>query len=100
MDDGVTYVVLNSKGTADDVDEKLKAFLNYLNGVVSDDEYIRKLDAAVMRGRLNKEWRLEYMTIEQRDMEHERVGNLDQGQDQHGAAFDHVHPGAVRSRQD
>ena len=74
MDDGVTYVVLNSKGTADDVDEKLKAFLNYLNGVVSDDEYIRKLDAAVMRGRLNKEWRLEYMTIEQRDMEHERVG--------------------------
>ena len=32
---------LNSKGTADDVDEKLKAFLNYLNGVVSDDEYIR-----------------------------------------------------------
>jgi hypothetical protein len=45
-----------------------------LSGVVSDDEYIRKLDAAVMRGRLNKEWRLEYMTIEQRDMEHERVG--------------------------
>ena len=57
MGDGTTKIVLNAVGTADDVHGKLKEFLNYVAGKPSDDEYVKKLDAAVYKARQNKEWR-------------------------------------------
>ncbi len=57
MGDGTTKIVLNAVGTADDVDGRLKEFLNYVAGRPSEDEYVKKLDAAVHRARQNREWR-------------------------------------------
>ena len=74
MDDGTTKIVLNAIGTADDVHGRLKEFLDYVAGKPSDDEYVKKLDAAVYKARQNKEWRREYMTLYMRDLENREIG--------------------------
>lgn len=74
MGDGTTRIVLNATGTKDDISPKLKAFLSYVAGNVVEDEYVKKLDEAVQKARLNKKWRNEYMVINMRDLEHEAIG--------------------------
>ena len=54
MGDGTTKIVLNAVGTMDDVNGKLKAFLDYVAGKSVNDEYVSKLDAAVRKARANK----------------------------------------------
>ena len=61
-------VVLNAIGTADDVDDKLKAFLDYVMGIMSDDDYVRRLDMAVQEAKMNSEWRREYIVMRQNEM--------------------------------
>ncbi len=77
MEDGTTRIVLNAAGTLDDVDDKLKAFLDYVAGKPVDDEYVRRLDAAVIRARANKKWRKEYMTLMMRDLENRELGRIE-----------------------
>ncbi len=76
MGDGVKFIILNSKATADDgVEVGLKNFLDYLEGVkAKGDTYIAELDEAVIRARHDKRWRAEYMTIEQHDMDMQYIG--------------------------
>ncbi len=64
LQDGTTKIFLNANGTMDDVSEELHAFLNYLIGEKSADEFVEKVDEAVIRARKNMEWRREYMTLE------------------------------------
>ena len=58
MGDGTVKIFLNAKGDADDVDGRLRAFLDYVAGKPSDDGYVKKLDRAVQKARANKEWML------------------------------------------
>lgn len=74
MGDGTTKIVLNAMGTMDDVSAGLKAFLDYVAGKSVDDEYVKRLDAAVQKARANKEWRREYMTLMMRDLENQEIG--------------------------
>ena len=75
LGDGVKYIVLNTKSTKDDVSEELRNFLDFVDGKKStDDEYIADLDIEVKKARLNKEWRREYMTIEQINLENQEIG--------------------------
>ena len=67
-------IVLSADGTMDDVSDKLKAFLDYVAGKPSDDEYVQKLEAAVKKAKANKEWRRDYMTEQMRFLEHEEIG--------------------------
>ena len=66
-----------------DIDDRprLKAFLDYVVGIVSDDEYIQKLDRAVKKARMNKDWRREYMTLMMRDLENKEIGREEGQQD-------------------
>ena len=41
---GATRIFLNTKGTRDDVDDSDRAFLNYVNGVVSEDSLVQEID--------------------------------------------------------
>ena len=78
MDDGVKYIVLNTTSLKDDVDEELKAFLDYVNGNdVKGDEFIEELDDAVKRARLNKEWRREFMMMDQIKLENQEIGRIE-----------------------
>lgn len=81
MNDGTTKIVLNAVGTADDVHGSLKEFLDYVAGKPSDDEYVKKLEAAVYKARQNKEWRREYMTLIMRDLENREIG-IEEGRSQ------------------
>lgn len=78
MDDGTTKIILNATGTADDIDPKLKAFLDYVAGKPATDDYTKKLEDAVKKARLNKEWRRQYMTMMMRDLENQEIGILKQ----------------------
>ena len=74
LGDGTTKIVLNASGTVDDIDHRLKVFLDYVSGKSVDDEYIRKLDEAVRKAKMNKHWRREYMTLYMRDLEQQEIG--------------------------
>ena len=74
MNDGTTKIVLNASGTMDDVSDKLKAFLDYVAGKPSDDDYVKKLDQAVQKAKMNKKWRWQYMTWQMRDLENQEIG--------------------------
>ncbi len=74
MADGTTKIVLNANSTADDVNGPLREFLDYVAGKPANDEYTKKVDAAVYKARQNKEWRREYMTLFMRDLENREMG--------------------------
>ena len=69
MGDETINIFLNAKGVVDDVSPKLKAFLDLVIGKHSDDEYVRKVEAAVDEAKKSREWRKEYMTLMMRDEE-------------------------------
>ena len=74
LGDKATTIILSAAGTMDDVSDKLKAFLDYVAGKPSDDEYVQKLEAAVKKAKANKEWRRDYMTARMRDLENQEIG--------------------------
>ncbi len=74
MGDGTTKIVLNATSSADDIGDGLRAFLDYVAGRNVDNGYVDKVDAAVKKARQNKEWRREYMTLFQRDLENQEIG--------------------------
>ena len=57
LQDDATRIFLNAKGTLDDVDEGVKAFLDYVNGHVCDDPLVQEIDEAIHRIKLENEER-------------------------------------------
>ena len=71
LDDKTTKVFVNSTGTADDVAPDVKAFLDYVNGVISDDAFVREIDDEILRVKEIEQERVKYMTYEMK-LEEER----------------------------
>jgi hypothetical protein len=67
MGDGAEKVFLCANGTRDDVSDEIQAFLQYVAGEKPTTEITKKLDQLVLDAREHKEWRLEYMTLLERD---------------------------------
>ena len=61
--DGVTKIIINSKAAEQEKNEKLKVFLEYMNGKVSDDEFIQRLERRIKEVKANEELRREYMLV-------------------------------------
>ena len=78
LGDGTTKIVLNAAGTADDVSDGLKAFLDYVAGMPVHDTYVNKVDEAVTKAKMNTKWRAQYMTLMMRDLENRELG-IEQG---------------------
>ena len=56
--------------------------MDYVAGKMSDDPYVKELDAAVTEAKHNREWRREYMTLEMKYKEKYNEGKkegLEQG---------------------
>jgi len=68
LNDGTYRIFLNAKGTADDVSPECKAFLEYVAGKPSNDEFVQALEERVREVKMNKEWRRDYMTMHMRDL--------------------------------
>ena len=67
LGDDTTKIFLNADSNMDDVSKELRAFLDYVAGKKSDDTFIIKLEEAVKKARLTKEWRHEFMTLYMRE---------------------------------
>lgn len=74
LKDDATKVFLNAAGEQDDVNQDLKAFLDYLRGIPSDHPFVKTLDQAVKEVKMNRKWRREYMLLALRDMDNREEG--------------------------
>ena len=64
LQDGTTKIFLNAYGTMDDIDDDLKAFLDYVAGKHVNHPVVNELDTVVQKVKRNKDWRSEYMRYE------------------------------------
>ena len=67
FDDGSHKIILSAEGDKDDVSANLAAFLQYLVTKRVETDLTRRLDEKVRESREHERWRLEYMTLEERD---------------------------------
>lgn len=74
LEDDTRKIFLNAAGTADDVSEDMKAFLNYLNNQKAENEFTKSIDKAVGDARNSEKWRIEYMTMHMRDWDMKAEG--------------------------
>lgn len=63
LSDGAEKIFLNASGTTDDIDESLKNLLVYFKSRISQDDFTRDIDRAVIAAREHREWRREYMKL-------------------------------------
>lgn len=72
--DGATKVFLNTKGTMDDVKPDVLAFLNYVNGIVSNDELVQAIEHEINIVRSTADERVRYMTFLMKMNEERKAG--------------------------
>ncbi len=78
LQDDTEKVFLNASGSKGEISDDLKTFLDFLKKKRAGNEFTRKLETEVMKARERKKWRLEYMTLLQRDNENFQRG-IEQG---------------------
>lgn len=74
LPDGTTKVILNSRAAAKEKVPELKAFLEYMNGIKSDNDFITKIENKVKEIKQNDERRREYMIMSAFEADARRVG--------------------------
>jgi len=62
LNDGAYKIFFYTKGTKGEVSPEMKAFLDYIEGIESDDPFVQELIMEVERIKQNEEWRKTYMT--------------------------------------
>ena len=78
LNDGTVKIILNTKGTLDDVSPEMKRLLDYVDGKGVSDTFTRDLEEAVQSARQNEKWRLDYMTLQMNCQEKYEQG-IEQG---------------------
>ena len=78
LNDGTFSIFLTPVGTQNDINIKLKTFLNFVSGKTSDDPFIKKLEQRIIEVKQNPDWRLEYMTLFLRDQENIQQGRTEE----------------------
>ena len=74
LGDETAKVFINASGTADDISDEMKAFLDYLRGKGSSTDFTRQIEEEVNRARAHEEWRVEYMALFLRDLDMREEG--------------------------
>jgi len=77
LNDGTVKIILNTKGTLDDVSPEMKRLLDYVDGKGVSDTFTRDLEEAVQSAHQNEKWRLDYMTLQQEYRERFREGKIE-----------------------
>ena len=78
LGDGATKIFVNTVGKINDVKPDVKAFLDYVNGIVSDDEFVQELDAAIKEVKQQELEGEKYMTYALK-MKEERKEGIEEG---------------------
>lgn len=74
LHDGAIKIFLCSKGTMDDVEPDVKQFLEYVNGVLSDDEFVQEIDREIREVKMIEAEGVKYMTYAMKLMEERKEG--------------------------
>ena len=77
LNDGTTKIFLSSEGTMNDVSTKIKAFLDYMKGLPTDDSFVTELDTYIKEIKTKEEERVSYMTYEMKISEAHEDGKAD-----------------------
>lgn len=56
LGDDTTKIILNTKGTIDDITPEMKKLLNFIDGKEPEDDFTRELDEVVQSVRKNEKW--------------------------------------------
>lgn len=56
LGDETTKIILNTKGTMDDISPQMKHLLDYIDGLEASDEFTRELETAVKTVKNNEKW--------------------------------------------
>ena len=75
LQDGTVRLFLNTKGTMDDVEPDVKAFLEYVDGVMSPDEFVQEIDEAIRNVKTQESERVRYMTYTLKLKEERKIGH-------------------------
>ena len=75
--DDACKVVLSAKGEENDVSEEMIQFLLYLTERKTGSEFTRRLQRQVNEARQHKKWRVEYMTLLERDEKMREEGRIE-----------------------
>lgn len=70
--DGTKSIILNAVGTANDVDNKMKAFLDYVAGKMSDDSYVRRVNMAIEKAKMDSALRRDYLIRMQNQLQSDK----------------------------
>lgn len=74
MPDGATKVFLSTKGTINDVTADVKAFLDYVDGIISNDDFVQEIDQEIREVKTIEKERRSYMTYEMKMREERKIG--------------------------
>ena len=77
LGDEAYKIFLNACGNAEGMPKGLAAFLRYIRTNEATDAFTEKLDSYVHKAAEHKEWRLEYMTLQQKYREEYEAGVQD-----------------------
>ena len=65
---------LSTKGELDDVTPDVKAFLDYVDGVISNDDFVQEIDREIKDVKTIEQERRSYMTYEMKMREERKEG--------------------------
>ena len=76
--DGAVKVFLSTKGNIEDVSSDVKAFLNYVDGIISSDDFVQEIDQEIKVVKTIEKERRGYMTYAMK-MQEERKEGIKEG---------------------
>ena len=76
LDDGAETIILNTKGTADDISPELRSFLNFVDGkpATEDDPFFFQLEEKIRQIKNDQKWRHDFMIMSADYMDARREG--------------------------
>ena len=74
LGDGTTKIFLSTKGKIDDVPADVKAFLEYIDGIASDDDFVTEIHDMIRKLKEQEAERVSYMTYAMKLMEERKEG--------------------------
>lgn len=81
LNDGTRKIFLNTKGTHGSIDASIKAFLRYVDGVISDDHFVQEIDEEIHRIKMNEGEAVNYLTYEMKIKEERQEERLETQQE-------------------
>ena len=82
LSDGATKIFLNAKGEVGDIDDTIRAFLQYVDGIVTDNGFVQEIEEEIQKVKRKEGERVNYMTFEMKMMEERKEGRREGQQDE------------------